>query len=78
MKMSFFGDSYDIVKHALLRWLASMGPWVTHPMFTEEVSPGQLQAYQALLGTKLVSSGVLTADIDRREYLVFCNRNIYT
>lgn len=29
-----FGDSYDIVKQSILRWLASCGKWVVHPMIT--------------------------------------------
>jgi len=38
MRMRYFGDSYDIVKQSLLRWLQSFGPWSVLPMFTEPVS----------------------------------------
>lgn len=42
MKLQYFGDSYDIVKKSLICWLSEFGPWVTHPMFTEDVSPAVL------------------------------------
>ena len=32
MNPRFLGDSYDIVKQSLLRWLAFDGVWATHPM----------------------------------------------
>jgi hypothetical protein len=38
MHLKFFGDSFDVVKQAMLRSLSTLGPWATHPMFTEQVS----------------------------------------
>ena len=69
MKPRFLGDSYDIVKQGLLRWLASMGPWATHPMFTDSVSSEQVDAYSHLLGTRVLSREVLTPEVDREAYL---------
>ena len=69
MKPEFLGDSYDIVKQSLLRWLASMGPWATHPMFTDSVSSEQVDAYAFLLGTRVLSREVLTLEVDRDAYL---------
>lgn len=69
MKPEFLGDSYDIVKQSLLRWLASMGPWAAHPMFTHPVPPQQVDAYAQLLGTRVLSREVLTPKVDRDAYL---------
>ena len=55
MNPKFLGDSYDIVKQSLLRWLADMGTWTTHPMFTEPISTEQANAFSRLLGTRLLS-----------------------
>ena len=69
MKPSYLGDSYDIVKQSLLRWLSSMGSWATHPMFTEPVSSEQANDFARLLGTRLLSLDTLTNGIDRVAYL---------
>lgn len=63
VKLEFLGDSYDIVKQSLLRWLASMGPWATHPLFTDSVPPQQVDAYAQLLGTRVLSRDVLTSKV---------------
>ena len=68
MKPGFLGDSYDIVKQSLLRWLGSMGAWATHPMFTESVTPNQAKALSYLLGTRLLSEETLTTASDRGAY----------
>ncbi len=68
MKAEFLGDSYDIVKQSLLRWLAVMGPWATHPMFTDSVSPEQVGAYARMLGTQVLSREALTLGVDRDAY----------
>jgi len=65
----FLGDSYDIVKQSLLRWLAGMGTWTSHPMFTESISSEQANAFSRLLGTRLLSLDTLTHDTDRDAYL---------
>lgn len=36
MDPSKFGDSYDIVKQAMLRWLTPLGTWAVHPMFAKD------------------------------------------
>jgi len=68
MKPQYFGDSYDIVKKAFIRWLSEFGPWVTHPIFTEDVSSVVAEAFSRLIGTQLLSSRTLTSTIDRAEY----------
>lgn len=70
MKPKYFGDSYDIVKHSLLRWLASLGPWRAHPMFTEPTRPQEAKTFSALLGVPLVSTEVLEQGRNRTEYFV--------
>jgi hypothetical protein len=67
--MRYFGDSYDIVKQSLLRWLGDFGQWSVHPMFTEKVSQADVAAFEALLGAKVVSTEILTLDSDRLSYL---------
>jgi len=69
MNPKYLGDSYDIVKQSLLRWLSSIGPWITHPMFTELVSPKQADDFATLLGTRLLSQDLLTNTVDRVAYL---------
>jgi hypothetical protein len=69
MKTQFLGDAYDIVKQSFLRWLAATGPWSTHPMFTEHVSPEQVDCFERLLGTRILSREVLTSVVDREVYL---------
>src|SRR5438552_3690504 len=68
MRMRYFGDSYDIVKQSLLRWLRSFGEWSVHPMFTEPIKPSDVAALEALLGAKVASTEVLTLDTDRVAY----------
>ena len=69
MNPKYIGDSYDIVKQSLLRWLADIGTWTTHPMFTEPVSAWQADAFSLLLGTRLLSSDTLTHSTNRDSYL---------
>ncbi len=69
MNPKYLGDSYDIVKQSLLRWLANTGTWATHPMFTEDVSTEQAEAFSSLLGTRLLSCDTLTHGTDRDAYL---------
>jgi len=69
MKPSFLGDSYDIVKQSLLRWLSSLGSWATHPMFTEPVSTQQADDFARFIGTRLLSKNPLTNGTDRVAYL---------
>lgn len=72
MKLQYFGDSYDIVKKFLVGALSEFGPWVTHPMFTEEVTDRQAFEFSRLIGTPLVSVEVLTPQTNREEYFSSC------
>lgn len=54
MRFEYFGDSYDIVKRALVQWLAPLGPWYVQPLFTDDVSPQQAVAFARFLGARLV------------------------
>lgn len=53
-----FGDSYDIVKQSILRWLRPCGTWAIHPMFTEDFS----QSYSSFADEygEFLDSGILT------------------
>jgi len=80
VKPKYLGDSYDIVKQSLLRWLSSMGPWATHPMFTESVSSMQADDFAKFLGTRLLCQGILANGVDRIEYLAQareCNEHVF-
>lgn len=68
MRRRFVGDSFDIVKQSLLRWLSCLGPWATHPMFTEPFSAAEARAFSRLLGVPLVSRAVLAPNVDRSAY----------
>ena len=68
MRMDYLGDSYDIVKQSLLRWLQLFGKWAVHPMFTEPFPPAQVIAYESLLGANVLSAEVLTLDTNRAAY----------
>jgi hypothetical protein len=68
MKLDKFGDSYDIVKQSLLRWLAPCGSWVAHPMFTEPVDPSEAEAFSRLLGVSLLTTQSLR-NAERDAYL---------
>jgi len=68
MKLSYFGDSYDIVKRSLLQWLSPFGPWKAHPMFTEPVDSLETKALSRFLGVPFVSEEVLRAGCDHPAY----------
>ena len=67
MHMKHFGDSYDIVKQSLLRWLQPFGDWSMHPMFTEALD-GESEAFGGFLGVRVISTEVLKPDTDRSAY----------
>lgn len=69
MKARFFGDSYDVVKQSLLRWLGVYGPWAVHPMFTEAVTEADAAAFSRFLGAELISTEQITSFSDRDRYL---------
>jgi hypothetical protein len=68
MRMKFFGDSYDIVKQGLLRWLNNVGDWAIHPMFTEKVSSKELEDFEIFLGVRIISKDILSKDTNRNNY----------
>ncbi|MHB8810331.1 MAG: hypothetical protein ACYC9M_10005 [Desulfobulbaceae bacterium] len=68
MRMRYLGDSYDVVKHAMLGWLAPLGAWFVHPMFSEIVTQVDCKAYEDLLGIPSISTTVLTVNTNRRDY----------
>lgn len=68
MHPRFLGDSYDVVKQSLLRWLSALGPWSVHPMYAEPPTQGDVEAFEYLLGVVAVSRAVLSPDTDRRVY----------
>jgi hypothetical protein len=68
MRRTYLGDSYDIVKQSLLRWLGNFGGWSVHPMFTEPWVRTDVVALESLLGAKIVSREVLTSTTDRSVY----------
>lgn len=69
MRKKYLGDSYDIVKQSLLRWLGTFGEWSVHPMFTEDFEESKVAAFEKLLGVNVVSREILTVDSDRTTYL---------
>lgn len=74
MHIRFFGDSYDIVKQSLMRWLVCFGEWSVHPMFTEQVSSSDASAFGDFLGARLLSNAALTAQTDRSVYFSCASR----
>lgn len=72
MKVSYFGDSYDIIKKSLIAWLGEFGGWHTQPMFTELVTPDQAKIFARFLGADLVSAEELTTKTDCAAYFSAC------
>jgi len=64
----YFGDSYDVVKQSLLRWLRSFGEWAVHPMLTQSPSSRFVSLLETFLNAKVISRDVLTIETDRRAY----------
>jgi hypothetical protein len=72
MQLRHFGDSYDIVKKSLLKWLEDFGPWAAHPMFTHRTTVSESNAFSRFLGVRLVSTRVLHPSSDRTQYFASC------
>src|SRR5262249_41098993 len=68
LRLRYVGDSYDIVKFSLLRWLSPLGRWSVHPMFTEAVSESDASAFASLMGVPLLSTRILERRTDRNAY----------
>lgn len=73
--MKHFGDSYDIVKKSLLNWLAEVGPWVAHPMFTHVVCPKEAKEFEIFLGAPLLSCEHLHSKSDRKLFFQMCQED---
>ncbi len=67
MKPAYFGDSFDIVKQSLILWMAPLGAWTVHPMFTADARPIS-NAFAECLGARLLSDEVLSPVTDRAAY----------
>lgn len=65
----WFGDSYDIVKQSLLRWLCSCGEWQAHPMFTQSVDPRRADEFERFLGVRLVSKEAISRRRDSENFI---------
>lgn len=63
----FFGDSYDIVKQSLLRWLKPCGAWQAHPMFTVS-DPPRAAEFARLLGVPLLSTEAIGGKRGRETF----------
>ncbi len=75
MDLKHFGDSYDIVKQSLLRWLQVFGEWSVHPMFTETVSQADCDAFERFLEAKVTCSEVLQRSTNRLAYFACAERS---
>ena len=73
MNYAFFGDSYDIVKQSVMRWLADYGPWAVHPMFTDEDPGHYAKDYCRLLDVSAVSKMSIKG-VRRPNWLAACDR----
>jgi len=74
-----FGAAYDVVKRSLLGWLAGLGSWCAHPMFTHDVTEDAADRFGRLLGVEIISRERLHVGTDRETYLSVCNqrRNVF-
>lgn len=72
MKLAYFGDSYDIVKKSFIGWLSGLGEWAVHPMFTEQVSPQEAEAFGRFLGARILSTERISPKCKRNEYFSRC------
>ena len=68
MNAKHLGDSYDIVKQALLGALSGLGGWEAHPMLTAPFDEAQATAFSRLLGVELLSLEVLGQAANRKAY----------
>lgn len=68
MRMQFFGDSYDVVKRFLLRTVAPEAKWTAFPMFTHEVTDGDIAGFEAFLGVSVTSPSAITKSTDRATH----------
>lgn len=69
MRMEYFGDSFDIVKKQVLAWLSTGKKWAVQPMFTEQVTSEDAQAYAAFLGVTMLNTSVFSGNVNRSSFL---------
>ena len=59
MKPKFFGESHDMAKRQIMKWLDPCKPWVVHPMWFDQKpedpdDPAFLEKYSAALDVCIV------------------------
>ena len=67
----YLGDSYDIVKQSLLRWLSDFGDWSVYPMFTQPEAAADIEVYERLLGAQVIKPSVLNLNDEAERALLF-------
>ncbi|GEM_PF-1029969 len=69
MKNAFIGDSYDIVKKFMIQSLAPDAKWVAFPMFSDEISPDRIKAFERFIDIQVISTNIITASTNRTKHL---------
>lgn len=69
MDPKYLGDSYDLVKHTLLRWLKPLGDWAVHPMFRATFDEAFVSAYERLIGVPTITQEPIPRGGRRLEHL---------
>lgn len=69
MHPKYLGDSYDLVKHTLLRWLEPLGDWAVHPMFRFAFDEAFVAAYEGLIGVPTITQEPIPPGRRRLEHL---------
>ncbi len=72
MDPKWFGDSYDIVKRSLLRWLSECGTWAVHPMFRNSVCQAFAEEFSSFLKVPLVTTSPVPKKQSERESYFEC------
>ena len=75
MNRDKFGDSYDIVKQSLLRWLSDHGTWSVHPMFTDKDPTSYAEAYCSFLGVSAVTTQTFFGKYHSRDCWIAAGNN---
>lgn len=69
MHSEYLGDSYDLVKHTLLRWLEPLGAWAAHPMFRFSFDETFVASYEGLIGVPTITQKPIPRGRKRFEHL---------
>lgn len=69
MHPDYLGDSYDLVKHTLLRWLGSTGQWALHPMLRSTFNEGFITSYERLVGARTITQQPIPSGRSREAHL---------